>query len=248
MTFSESGPVPAQGQIAQQMFWYTAFTADMVGEGAAAVLNEDGTPKWRMAPSPHGAYWQPGMKLGYQDCGAWTLLSNTPVRRRQAAWLYAQFTTCKTVSLKKTLLGLTPIRQSDLMSEAMSEAAPRLGGLVEFYRSPARVAWTPTGMNVPHYPALAQLWWSRIAAAVHGGADPQRVMDNLAAAQDDVMGRIAQADILDTCEPRLAEAIDPQVWLERPGAPKPPLADEEGQGVTMDYEDLLRAWREGNPA
>ena len=30
MTFSESGPVPAQGAIAQQIFWYTAFTADMV--------------------------------------------------------------------------------------------------------------------------------------------------------------------------------------------------------------------------
>src|SRR5260221_6205027 len=29
MTFGESGPVPAQGHIAQQIFWYTAFTADM---------------------------------------------------------------------------------------------------------------------------------------------------------------------------------------------------------------------------
>ncbi|WP_248672871.1 ABC transporter substrate-binding protein, partial [Pseudomonas agarici] len=27
MTFSESGPVPSQGNIAQQIFWYTAFTA-----------------------------------------------------------------------------------------------------------------------------------------------------------------------------------------------------------------------------
>ena len=43
---------PAQGAIAQQMFWYTAFTADMVGEGAAAVLYDDGTPRWRMAPEP----------------------------------------------------------------------------------------------------------------------------------------------------------------------------------------------------
>ena len=33
MTFSESGPVPSQGEIAQQMFMYTAFTADMVTEG-----------------------------------------------------------------------------------------------------------------------------------------------------------------------------------------------------------------------
>ena len=37
MTFSESGPVPAQGGVAQQIFWYTAFTADMVKPGAVVV-------------------------------------------------------------------------------------------------------------------------------------------------------------------------------------------------------------------
>ena len=83
MTFSEAGPVPAQGNIAQQMFWYTTFTANMVGEEASAVLNEDGTPKWRMAPSPHGAYWEDGMKVGYQDAGSWTLMKSTPENRAQ---------------------------------------------------------------------------------------------------------------------------------------------------------------------
>ncbi|MCV6597338.1 MAG: ABC transporter substrate-binding protein, partial [Mangrovicoccus sp.] len=77
MTFSEAGPVPAQGNIAQQMFWYTAFTAAMVGDDAAAVLDDDGNPKWRMAPSPHGAYWEEGMKIGYQDAGSWTLMEST---------------------------------------------------------------------------------------------------------------------------------------------------------------------------
>ena len=48
MTFGEAGPVPAQGQIAQQIFWYTAFTADMTKKGLP-VVNADGTPKW------HGA-------------------------------------------------------------------------------------------------------------------------------------------------------------------------------------------------
>ena len=41
MTFGESGPVPAQGHIAQQIFWYTAFTASMNKPGLA-VVNEDG--------------------------------------------------------------------------------------------------------------------------------------------------------------------------------------------------------------
>ena len=44
MTFGEAGPVPAQGQIAQQIFWYTAFTADMTKPGLP-VVNADGTPK-----------------------------------------------------------------------------------------------------------------------------------------------------------------------------------------------------------
>ena len=82
MTFSESGPVPAQGAIAQQMFWYTAFTADMVKKGLP-VMNDDGTPKWRMAPSPHGVYWKDGMKLGYQDVGSWTLAEVHSRRSRQ---------------------------------------------------------------------------------------------------------------------------------------------------------------------
>ncbi len=82
------------------MFWYTAFTADMVKPGLP-VMNADGTPKWRMAPSPHGAYWKEGMKLGYQDAGSWTLLKSTPVERRKAAWLYAQFVTSKTTSAEE---------------------------------------------------------------------------------------------------------------------------------------------------
>jgi glycerol transport system substrate-binding protein len=247
MTFSDAGPAPGQGNIAQQIFWYTAFTADLLKQGLP-VVNNDGTPKWRVAPSPHGIYWKQGMKLGYQDCGAWTLLNSTPVARRQAAWLYAQFTTCKTVSLKKTLAGLTPIRESDLNSPAMLAAAPRLGGLVEFYRSPARLAWTPTGTNVPDYPRLAQLWWTRIAQAVAERATPQQVMDNLADAQDELLGRLQQAGLMERCDPQLAEPRDPEYWLNQPGSPKPKLPDEEDQGRTIDYDQLIQAWRAGRVA
>ena len=136
-------------------------------------MNADGTPKWRMAPSPHGPYWQEGMKLGYQDVGSWTLMKSTPVDRRKAAWLYAQFCVAKTTSLKKTIVGLTPIRDSDIRAEPLTELAPKLAGLVEFYRSPARVAWSPTGVNVPDYPKLAQLWWANVAEAVTGEKTPQ---------------------------------------------------------------------------
>jgi glycerol transport system substrate-binding protein len=244
MTFSEAGPVPAQGHIAQQIFWYTTFTADMIVEGLP-VVNEDGTPKWRMAPSPHGPYWSEGMKLGYQDTGAWTLLKSTPLDRRKAAWLYAQFVVSKTVSLKKALTGLTPIRDSDLRSEAMTEAAPRLGGLVEFYRSPARTAWTPTGTNVPDYPKLAQLWWPNVADAVSGAVTPQAAMDALAAQQDRVLERLERAGIQGECGPQLNPEEAPAVWLSRPGAPKPKLDNEKPPGQTVPYDALIQAWREG---
>jgi len=244
MTFSEAGPVPAQGNIAQQIFWYTAFTADMAKPGLP-VVNADGTPKWRMAPSPHGPYWEEGQKLGYQDAGSWTLLKSTPVERRKAAWLYAQFTVAKSTSLKKTIVGLTPIRESDLKSQAMTEMAPKLGGLVEFYRSPARVAWTPTGTNVPDYPKLAQLWWQNVAEAVTGERTPQQALDNLAEAQDSVLARLERANVMAECGPKLNKVQDAKYWFDQPGAPKPKLANEKPPGETVAYDTLLQAWKEG---
>jgi len=241
MTFSEAGPVPAQGAVAQQIFWYTAFTASMIEDGLP-VVNEDGTPKWRMAPSPRGPYWEEGMKLGYQDVGSWTFMKSTPKERRLAAWLYAQFTVSKTVSLEKTIAGLTPIRESDIESDVMTEMAPKLGGLVEFYRSPARVQWSPTGTNVPDYPKLAQLWWQYIAQAASGEATPQEALDGLAEAQDRVMERLERANVQETCGPKLNEPRDPQYWLDQPGAPKQKLDNEKPQGKTVRYEELLKTW------
>ncbi|MFC3150368.1 ABC transporter substrate-binding protein [Litoribrevibacter euphylliae] len=249
MTFSEAGPLPSQGNIAQQMFWYTAFTADMIKDGLP-VVNDDGTPKWRMAPSPHGAYWEEGQKLGYQDAGSWTLLKSTPEDRRKAAWLYAQFTVSKTVSLKKTLVGLTPIRESDIQSQAMTDVAPKLGGLVEFYRSPARKAWTPTGVNVPDYPKLAPLWWKNIGDASSGTKTPQEAMDSLAKAQDKVLRKLERSGAQQACAPKLSKKKDlkgAEFWLSQPGAPKAKLANEKPQGITVAYDKLLQAWKEGRP-
>ena len=145
-------------------------------------MNADGTPKWRMAPSPHGPYWKDGMKLGYQDVGSWTLLKSTPADRRKAAWLYAAVhRPPRRSTLKKSHVGLTFIREMrHLATSRFTERAPKLGGLVEFYRSPARVHWTPTGTNVPDYPKLAQLWWQNIGDVNSGAFTPQQAMDRLA--------------------------------------------------------------------
>ncbi|SEO74810.1 carbohydrate ABC transporter substrate-binding protein, CUT1 family (TC 3.A.1.1.-) [Methylobacterium sp. ap11] len=251
MTFSESGPVPSQGNVAQQMFWYTAFTADMVKPGLP-VMNQDGTPKWRMAPSPKGPYWKEGMKLGYQDAGSLTLLKSTPLERRKAAWLYQQFIVSKSVSLKKSHVGLTFIRESDIWDKSFTERAPKLGGLVEFYRSPARTQWTPTGVNVPDYPKLAQLWWQNIGDASSGAKTPQAAMDALANAQDDVMARLERSKVQGECGPKLNPKTSAEHWYEQAKkdgtlAPQRKLADEKPKGETIDYDTLIKSWPASPP-
>src|ERR687897_434279 len=225
LDFYQSLPALSQGNVAQQIFWYTAFMADMVkpqSEGNNTV-DEAGTPLWRMAPSPHGPYWKDGMKLGYQDAGSWTLFKSTPVDRRKAAWLYAQFVVSKTTSLKKSHVGLTIIRDSSINHESFTERAPKLGGLVEFYRSPDRVLWTPTGINVPDYPKLAQLWWQQIGDVNAGTFTPQEAMDRLAAEMDQTMARMQAADeakqVYGGCGPRLNPEKDPSEWLRQ--TPRP---------------------------
>jgi glycerol transport system substrate-binding protein len=246
MTFSESGPIPAQGAIAQQIFWYTAFTADMVKAGLP-VVNADGSPKWRMAPSPKGSYWKDGMKLGYQDAGSITLLKSTPLDRRKAAWLYMQFLVAKSTSLKKSHVGLTFVRESDIWHASFTERAPKLGGLIEFYRSPARVQWTPTGNNVPDYPKLAQLWWQNIGDASSGAKTPQAAMDALAAAQDEILGRLERANVQGECGPKLNPKTSAEEWFKKAEAsgsvaPARKLANEKPKGETVDYDTLIKSW------
>jgi glycerol transport system substrate-binding protein len=247
MDFYQSLPSLAKGNVAQQIFWYTAFTASMVEPKSKGnnTVDDKGMPLWRMAPSPHGPYWQPGVKIGYQDAGSWTLLKSTPLERRKAAWLYAQFTVSKTVDVKKSHTGLTFIRDSTVKHQSFTERAPKLGGLVEFYRSPARVAWTPTGTNVPDYPKLAQLWWQNIGEAVAGSVTPEKAMDNLAEEQDKVMARIERSGLQGECGPKMNPPQAEEKWLAKDKAPHAKLANEKPKGETVPYEKLLQAWKEG---
>jgi len=245
--FYQSLPALAIGNVAQQIFWYTAFTADMVAPQSAGnnTVDADGVPLWRMAPSPHGPYWQEGQKVGYQDVGSWTILTSTPLDRAQAAWLYAQFVVSKTVDTKRSHVGLTFIRDSTVRHESFTERAPRLGGLVEFYRSPDRVRWSPTGINVPDYPKLAQLWWQQIGDVNSGVFTPQEAMDRLAAEMDLTMARMQEVDIAANvyggCGPRLNEERTAEYWFANGGA-KPLLENEDPPGETIPYEELIARW------
>ncbi len=248
--FYQSLPALSQGNVAQQIFWYTAFTASMVAPKSEGnnTVDDDGNPLWRMAPSPKGPYWEEGQKLGYQDAGSWTFLKSTPADRAKAAWLYAQFVTSKTVDTKKSHVGLTFIRDSSVRHESFTERAPKLGGLVEFYRSPDRVLWSPTGVNVPDYPKLAQIWWQQIGDVNSGAFTPQEAMDRLAEEMDVTMARMQQADeaanVYGGCGPRLNEPKAAEEWLAQDGSPKAKLDNEKPQGVTVNYDDLVARWQQ----
>ena len=245
--FYQSLPALSQGNVAQQIFWYTAFTASMVAPKSDGnnTVDDTGQPLWRMAPSPHGPYWEKGQKLGYQDAGSWTLFKSTPVDRRKAAWLYAQFVTSKTVDVKKSHVGLTFIRDSTINHESFTDRASKLGGLVEFYRSPDRVLWSPTGVNVPDYPKLAQLWWQNIGDVNSGAFTPQQAMDRLANEMDQVMSRMQKADekakVYGGCGPRLNDEKPASEWLGKGGA-KAKLANEKPKGETIAYDELVKRW------
>ena len=245
--FYQSLPALSQGNVAQQIFWYTAFTASMVAPKSEGnnTVDDEGNPLWRMAPSPHGPYWEEGQKVGYQDVGSWTILKSTPTDRAKAAWLYAQFAVSKTVDVKKSHVGLTFIRDSSVNHESFSERASKLGGLVEFYRSPDRVRWSPTGINVPDYPKLAQIWWQQIGDVNSGAFTPQQAMDRLAEEMDLVMSRMQAADeganVYGGCGPRLNEPKDASEWLGKGGA-KAKLDNEKPQGETVAYDELIKRW------
>jgi glycerol transport system substrate-binding protein len=55
--FYQSLPALAQGNVAQQIFWYTAFTASMVAPKSEGnnTVDDQGMPQWRMAPTTRTA-------------------------------------------------------------------------------------------------------------------------------------------------------------------------------------------------
>ena len=245
MDFYQSLPSLSSGNVAQQILWYTAFTASLVGKNPNnKVVDSNGKPLWRMGPSPKGPYWEEGMKLGYQDAGSWTLFKSTPVKNRKAAWLYAQFVVSKTVDLKKSHVGLTIIRDSSIDHKSFTERADALGGLVEFYRSDNRNIWSPTGINVPDYPKLAQIWWQQIGDVNSGAFTPQQAMDRLAEEMDLVMSRMEAADkgsnAYGGCGPRLNKPREASYWLNKKGSPKA-KRNEKPQGKTVPY---AKAWKQ----
>ncbi len=248
LDFYQSLPSLSQGNVAQQIFWYSAFTASMVTpkKDGNNTVDDAGLPLWRMAPSPHGPYWKEGSQRGYQDVGSATLMRAVDPKKTKASWLYLQFITSKTVDAKKSDVGLTFVRDSTVRHAHFTERAPKLGGLIEFYRSPDRVSWTPTGVNVPDYPKLAQLFWENIGDINSGAFTAQQAMDRLAEQMDGLMARMEAADkqshTYHDCGPRLNKPQDASKWLSKDHAPWAKLDNEKPKGETIVYDELIKRW------
>ena len=159
--FYQSLPALSQGNVAQQVFWYTAFTAEMVKPRARAT-----TPSTTKAIC----------------CGGWPHRRRALLEGRSSAVTRSRLLDAVQVhpgGASQGRLALCAVRgvedrrcqekpcrpdvhpRQHHPPQSFTDRAPKLGGLVEFYRSPDRVAWTPTGINVPDYPKLAQLFWQQ---------------------------------------------------------------------------------------
>jgi glycerol transport system substrate-binding protein len=141
---------------------------------------------------------------------------------------------------------LTFIRNSTVNLQHFTDRAPKLGGLVEFYRSPDRVRWSPTGINVPDYPKLAQIWWQQIGDVNSGAFTPQQAMDRLAEEMEITMSRMEAADKANNtyggCGPRLSEPKDAAAWLGTENGPKAKIENEKEAGQTIAYDEIIKAW------
>ena len=238
LDWATHGPTASEGNVAQQIFMYITWLSDARFHSAdSPVCDKYGKPKWRVAPTPHGRYWEEGMKVGYQDAGSWTFPKNVPEDRKKMAWLWAQFAVSKTVDLKKFSIGGTPIRKSTINSEYLSNRLDDYGGLIEFYRSKDGKKWTDSGPNVPYYSGLSALWWKNVAKAITGEFTPQQAMDNLADEQDELMSKVK----LKAYAPKLNPKRDPSYWFSQPGSPRPEIKERETP-KTIAYEELLKQW------
>jgi len=236
----DAGPLCSRGDIAQHIFQYITWLSDpRFHTPGSPVCDKEGMPLWRVAPTPHGRYWNDRMKLGYQDAGCWTIPADTKGKKLAAAWLWAQFCVSKTVSLKKFTIGMTPVRKSTVNSNYLTEHIREYGGIIEFYRSPDVKRFTGSGRNVPHYPSMSRVWWTNIAEAIKGKYTPQQAMDNIARQQDSIMSGLK----MKAYSPVLNREKKSEEWLgNHPEDVSPKRMRHRESPKTIRYEEILLRW------
>jgi glycerol transport system substrate-binding protein len=71
-------------------------------------------------------------------------------------------------------------------------------------------------------------------------------MNELAAAQDDVMVRLEASNPDANCAVKMNPVQDEQYWIDQPGAPVAKIANEKPMGETQDYDELVKRWEAAN--
>ena len=157
------------------------------------------------------------------------------------------------IAEESRLRSLHVIRESDISADAMTELAPKVGGWVEFYRSPARKLWTPTGVNVPEYGKLAQVWWQNVSQGDLRRADPAAGDGRTCARPGRDHGasrevrRAGQARAQAQRRERPAEYWYDKAEKDGNLAPQRKLANEKPPGITVDYDELIKSWKAEKP-
>ena len=77
-------------------------------------------------------------------------------------------------------------------------------------------------------------------------------MDGLAKAQDDILARLEKSGVQGKLGPKLNEEKTAEYWYakaEKDGnlAPQRKLANEKPQGITQDYDELIKSWKAEAP-
>jgi len=88
---------------------------------------------------------------------------------------------------------------------------------------------------------MTHFWDKNISKAVTGEYTPRQAMDHLAEDQDNFMKNLHLLKYSHVLNPEMPR----EYWLNKPGgfAPRPERKERE-KPVTVDYDDLIKQWKQ----
>jgi len=136
--------------------------------------------KYECAPIPVSEkYFEYGMVRGYWDAEGWAITEGS--KRKEAAWLFAQFFTAKSTDVYKNLAGIMPIRYSTINSKQMGAHDKEWGGIMSLLQNKDFVNYNSgTDELWPGFPDTNEPVSTAVAEALGKGMDAQEMADLVA--------------------------------------------------------------------
>jgi glycerol transport system substrate-binding protein len=140
--------------------------------------------KYECAPIPVSEkYFEYGMVRGYWDAEGWAITEGS--KRKEAAWLFAQFFTAKSTDVYKNLAGIMPIRYSTINSKQMGAHDKEWGGIMSLLQNKDLVNYNSgTDELWPGFPDTNEPVSTAVAEALGKGMDAQEMADLVAERMD----------------------------------------------------------------